>query len=67
MSNTTSFIDQKIKEGKCRIGACDISTCDNHGITYRITDGFLCSDCLDKIGEILGGYGHGTQNNTATV
>lgn len=51
--DTGHIINAGLSEGKLKFGVCDISTCNNDELLYRVTNGYICGSCLDKVGKIL--------------
>lgn len=48
-----NLIEQKIAEGKAKIGVCELDACENKEseLLYRVTGKFVCGKCLDDIGD----------------
>lgn len=53
MTNTTQLVQEGLRTGKLKMGVCDISTCNNEELLYRVGKEYICPVCLDKIGELL--------------
>lgn len=51
--NTTQIINAGLADGRLKFGECDISSCNNNELLYKITNGYVCGSCLDKVGKIL--------------
>lgn len=51
--NTTQIINAGLADGRLKIGECNISSCSNNELLYKVTNGYICGSCLDKVGKIL--------------
>lgn len=55
--NTTQLINKKIAEGKCKVDVCELKSCNNNELLYKVSDGFICGDCLEKVSTKLSEMG----------
>lgn len=53
MDSTVGIIEQKIKEGKAKMGVCEMKDCNNHELLYKVTDGFICWSCVNRVFKAL--------------
>lgn len=55
MESTASLIDRKMKEGKCKMGVCEFTSCTNkeEELLYRVQNKFVCGKCVDEIGNMM--------------
>lgn len=51
--NTGHIINAGLADGKLKFGVCSISTCNNDELLYRVTNGYICGSCLDKVGKVF--------------